>query len=327
MAHTVRGQDADWDAPGDPCMAPGPYGPVYGKYWAFYPSNLSCVEVHPSCTAGKASGLGNMFEAARKLGVRVNLGLALINNAPKRFGGGHYPPDDETWRVFGRFSARVLDELWALYGGDYPDVISGIYEPIEGGNCAPLMTNPIQADFLQNISARAKALPGGAHLTTFKSPGFRGPGVFKAEACKETLGGEEYGRYWGEVLRNAPDFGYILPQDGRGLWNTPAIVAEMMGGLEAASRAHGRPFGMNVELFGPGNSSIPPYPSVMCKNRLPAPWPRVRAQLEQEGPHSDMLTAWEWNTCLHPDPTYCDGRYRELAAELLGNYTAYIGRG
>ena len=40
-----------------------------------------------------------------------------------------------------------------------------------------------------------------------------------------------------------------------------------------------------------------------------------------------MLTAWEWNTCLHPDPTYCDGRYRELAAELLGNYTAYIGRG
>ena len=65
----------------------------------------------------------------------------------------------------------------------------------------------------------------------------------------------------------------------------------------------------------------------MCKNRLPAPWPRVRAQLEQEGPHSDMLTAWEWNTCLHPDPTCCDGRYRELAAELLGNYTAYIGRG
>jgi len=330
VAHVMRGQDADWDAPGDPCMGPEPFGPVYGKYWAFYPSNLTCAQVHHNCAPSEeapAPGLRNMFEAARSLGIKVNLGLSIINTAPKHFGGGHYPPNDEAWRIFGRFSVQVLEELWGLYGADYSDVISGIYEPIEGGNCAPLMTNPIQAEFLQNVSARAKTLPRGEHLVTFKSPGFRGPGVYKAEACKETLGGKEYGEYWSGVFRDAPDFAYILPQDGRGLWNSPETVQEMMEGLEKAARSNGRPFGMNVELFGPSDDpSIPPYPSVMCKNRLPAPWPRVRAQLEQEGPCSDLLTAWEWNTCLHPEKGYCDEHYQELAAELLGNYTAYIGR-
>ena len=55
-------------------------------------------------------------------------------------------------------------------------------------------------------------------------------------------------------------------------------------------------------------------------------WPRVRSQLEQEGGHSDMFIAWEWNTCLHPMSNYCDDHYRELAAEPLGNYAACIGR-
>ena len=60
-----------------------------------------------------------------------------------------------------------------------------------------------------------------------------------------------------------------------------------------------RPLWSNVELFEVWPRSCE-WPDA-CHGRHPAPFERIKAQLENERPLAEKLIAWEWSSCLSPN--------------------------
>ena len=142
---------------------------------------------------------------------------------------------------------------------------------------------------------------------------------------------------WGStldaVLAGAPGLAMLAPQDSMGaLGNSLANVSALLGATVAASNRHGRQTWSNVELFATLPAGCDSR-TTKC-GRQPAPFDRIRAQMENEarvleanGAAGARLIAWEWlgNMSPHLPPG------NPAAAAAKANYDAYAawqhGRG
>ena len=109
-----------------------------------------------------------------------------------------------------------------------------------------------------------------------------------------------YAEVWEQAFVWAPQFDLVAQQDSTGaLANSLSDVREFLTNLSAASTRQRRPLWSNVELFEvwPRDCEWPDA----CHGRHPAPFERIKAQLENERPLAVKLIAWEWSSCLSPN--------------------------
>jgi hypothetical protein len=333
VAHVASGRP--WNGT-DRCFK---FRPHYGRYAAFYPTKLDCFATAPE----HALGLTPLLGAAANASMGVFLGLANVVSKPSV---GHFiesanlnPADrfNESWSDFANIQLAVFGELWASYSADYRSVIRGVYTVLESGNCGPLYVDPQYARFLRVVSTGIKQQ--APQLQVFASPGFGTAHRWKSKICNRTLSPAEWGAYWVDVFRQAPDLSFIAPQDGRGIYNSNETALEYLSAIHRAHASAGRSFGVNLEAFNfSAPRSEPVFPGT-CQNRMPSSFERFQTQLRGEAAMpspTGMTTTWEWFTCFHPPPSYCAKppsgggtlgiKHQKRAAGLRKDYQAYIGQ-
>ena len=129
---------------------------------------------------------------------------------------------------------------------------------------------------------------------------------------------------WEEALAAwAPALDVVAPQDSSGAnGNSFADVRELLGNMSRAVARQRRSAWSNVELFEVWPRSCQ-WPDE-CHGRHPAPFSRIKAQLENEAPilsgPDPQVIAWEWTSCLSPTA----GNGAAFPEANKANYEAYL---
>ena len=153
---------ASWFWPNYTASVSGPNKPNISEKWAgvhsFYPSKIGQgIEQIGDNIIGKIMG------AAKKIGLKVYLGLAFIDIVYNNF-----TADQEL-----QLSLQVADELWSMYGGSNSPLV-GFYTVLEEGTQPyPLQPNATTyaTMFLGPLARKAKSL--STDLELLASPWYR----------------------------------------------------------------------------------------------------------------------------------------------------------
>jgi len=269
--------------------------------------------------------IGTVLAAAERVGLTVHLGLAFGDN-------GQVPAwmnSTEFYRTYAGFNWGVAQQVWAVYGDRYYEVLGGWYTGIEESNSlgelalmkdlAGHYLEPLARD-LRNLTAGSKALPNKT-MPIWASPYYVGNLTRDPETSYMTP--RFYADWWEQMFHLVPDLDFIAPQDSMGAQgNSFANVTTFLTELAAASARAGRRILSNVELFEVWPYDCPWTPkSGACHGRHPASFERIKEQMANEAPLANELIAWEWHSCLSPFGT------SNATAAVYQQYLAYIQNG
>ena len=264
-----------------------------------------------------------LIHAAAHVNISVILGLAWSGSAPKQASG---------LASLATLQLAAADRIWELYAtaavrGAVPRkaVIAGAYTEVEFNNChTPEFADAYLAEYLIPVSNHIVSL----HKTHGLDPPFiyADPYYEDHSSC---LSATEYGEFWRRTFVAAPGFSLIAPQDGVGAHDLPsATVDKFLGALRNGSHVAHRKFGVLVELFQ--QFPLGTYNQPTCEHRRPAPWPRIKRQLQNEAAFADggELTAWEFHSYLSPMRGPCewshDALTRNGSQSLYQQYKGFV---
>jgi hypothetical protein len=248
-----------------------------------------------------------LIKAAARVNISVILGLAWSGSAPKQASG---------LVSLARLQRTAADRLWGLYAtaavqGAVPRraVIAGAYTEVEFNNCHT-------AEFADAYLAQY-LVPVSNHIVSLhKTHGLDPPFIYADpyfEDRSSCLSASEFGEFWRRAFVAAPGFSLIAPQDGVGAHDLPSTtIDKFLGALRNASHAAHRKFGVLVELFQ--QFPLGTYNQPTCVHRRPAPWLRIKDQLQNEAVFSDggEFTAWEFHSYLSPMRGPCEWSHDPL---------------
>jgi len=270
-----------------------------GTFNTYFPSSLlpSACFTQAGNTAHAGGSVGAILAAANATGLSVHLGLAYEK-------GMDWPSNVSSIKTLAWLQWEVAQQLWALAtSAGLSQVLGGFYTEVEESNGASWLSH--MADFathyLQSLSVDIKSKLR-SDLLVWASP----YAVLNRTrySARDWVLPTTYAGMWEETFAAwAPSLDAVALQDSTGaLANSFSDVREILGNLSAASARQGKSQWANVELFEVWPTSCQ-FPSV-CHGRHPAPFSRIRAQLENEAPlllgSDPKVIAWEWSSCLSP---------------------------
>jgi len=147
-----------------------------------------------------------------------------------------------------------------------------------------------------------------------------------------------YEETWQAVFDTADEFDLVAPQDSMGAQgNSFQNASDYLRAARNASRsaARPRPTWANIEIFETWPRSCRWTPNASCAGRHPAPWARIKEQMQNEASvlspdnaSAATLIAWEWYSCFSPnaagDPLH---RFPAAARQNYEAYKAYLANG
>eukprot|EP00466_Bigelowiella_natans_P020086 jgi/Bigna1/86137/estExt_fgenesh1_pg.C_80167 len=287
-------------------------GCPFGSYDVFYNTTLQPTHCYNQRGIDNDRGsLGYLLQAANEVGLKIHLGMSMPSSDFR--GGAHFTNKSEYFDMFNRLQIGIALEIWEKFE-DSTSSIVGIYTGLEENNLPGWVNNKddlVKFYFEPFSSAIKEKLR--SDVTVWSSP----YAVLNTElhGFQHFVSAEEYASFWGDVFTNAPGFDFIANQDSMG-WqgNSLQNVSDLMKAISAASTAAGRQTWSNVELFEGW-----PQPCIYPKKcgRAPAPFERIKSQIETESRYASILIAWEWHSCLSP---YSNN----LTATLYRQYSDYV---
>ena len=274
-------------------------------------------QVGLSSSAQAGGTVGAVLAAANATRMSVHLGLAFESNQddPLR--------NASTVKHFASVQWELAQHLYRLASSiGLSSTLAGFYTETEESNSDAWLRGMelFTAHYLQPL---ARDIHAQLHpdLVVFASP--------YAVANRTRYGTHEwivpslYAGLWEQTLTAwAPDLDTVALQDSTGaLGNSFADVRALLGNLSAAVARTNRSAWTNVELFEVWPRSCE-WPDV-CHGRHPAPFERIRQQLENEAPllvgPDAKIIAWEWSSCLSPTA----GNGAAFPEANRANYAAY----
>ena len=283
--------------------------------WFPFPSDPCFTQIGDISAAGGT--VGNIMQAAERVGLSVHLGLALTS----LFRGG--PSGDEyAWmyevgaKAIAQTQRAVAQQLWQLMNASTH--IVGFYTVIEENNGKTYLLSmyTFATHFLEPLAQAIKGFR--TDLVVWSSP--YGAMNRTRYPATQWLPPSVYAAVWEAAFLWAPHFDHVAQQDSMGaLLNSYADVADVLGNLSLASTRQHRHLWSNVELFEVWPRSCAwPEP---CHGRHPAPFARIEKQLQNEAavlaPIGGSFIAWEWSSCLSPSGE------NAWPSETRANYAAY----
>jgi hypothetical protein len=288
-----------------------------GTYEAYFSMESPCFREIGS--KGGNSTVQNILSAAAELEMGVYLGLSLQT----KLTSSHVYPwfDKNRTGAFAHTQFAIAQRLWDIAGSTHTaKVIKGFYTEIEESNSPqwpPHMHDFAQA-YLQPLASNIKNLLS-PNMTVFASP----YSVGNVTRYPDWLPPPDYAAMWEEAFQLAPSFDLLAPQDSVGAnGNSLTNATAFLGNLSAASRRQHRQMWANVELFEVWPRTCQWQKSDHCNGRHPAPWTRIKQQLETEAQvigNAAVFIAWEWYSCLSPN----GGKDSQWANVTRANYLAY----
>ena len=263
-------------------------------------------------------------QAAKSQGMKIHLGLLLTQEGFRPWLG-----KNGTAKGWALQQNAVAGRLHELYARDYADTIVGIYTEIEESNSASWINifPTFATDYLQTISKAAKSLPKWRQLKVWSSP--YSVGNTTRHPPPGYVSPRDYGDAWSSIFSKAPDFDLVAPQDSMGAQGNSFLnSSQYLGNISNAARANGRKeTWSNVELFETWPPSCRWSKQKACPGRHPAPFERIKAQMQNEarvlgGGGAAILIAWEWYSCFTPNAA--DDPLHHFSNETAANYRAYV---
>ena len=269
-------------------------------------------------TSSSAGTIGNILAAANATGLSVHLGLA------KELRMDDQDKSVATLKAFADLQWAVAQQLWQVaFTIGLTDVVAGIYTEVEESNAAPWLAymQRFASTYLQALTLNIKKTLR-ADLVVWASPYV----LFNRTRfpIQKYLLPSAFAGLWEEALAAwAPALDVVAPQDSSGAnGNSFADVRELLGNMSRAVARQRRSAWSNVELFEVWPRSCQ-WPDE-CHGRHPAPFSRIKAQLENEAPilsgPDPQVIAWEWTSCLSPTA----GNGAAFPEANKANYEAYL---
>lgn len=257
-----------------------------------------------------------VLAAANATGLKVHLGLAMKPHMDD-------PTNTTAVRTFAWLQWEVAQQLWQLAStAGLLHTIEGFYTEVEESNSHSWVAGMelFAGHYLQSLAQDIKTQLR-ADLKVWSSP-YAVANRSRYPASLYVLP-SLYGALWEETFAAwAPALDHVALQDSTGaLGNSFGDVRQLLGNVSAASARQGRSAWTNIELFEVWPSSCE-WPAV-CHGRHPAPFERIRQQLENEAPllrgPEPKIIAWEWTSCLSPT----EGNGAAFPDANRANYAAY----
>jgi hypothetical protein len=293
-----------------------------GCVMAFYNLTLTPAECYKRVGSAEPGGtLGLILEQAAAVGLGVHFG-GLMPSARFRGPGGKTREGVVQWyRALANLQVRCATDVWRQFP-QHRSVIRGFYTDLEENNQPDMnrSANDLAAHYLNPIAEDVKRL--SLSLKVWASP----YAVYNWTLHNRTVPREhgqlldatEYALFWSGILKTAPAFDFIAPQDSVGwMANTLPEVAASLTALRGVTEAAKPPRELwsNVELFEgwPAGCWFP----TKC-GRHPATIERITAQIGTESQLATTLIAWSWGM-LSPS-----GFASNASAALYKEYARYI---
>ena len=288
-----------------------------GSYEAWFPFESNPCFTHVGDVNAAGGTVGNIVQAAERVGLSIHLGLALTSLFRGGPGGDEYAWVYEAGaKAMTQTQKAVAQQLWHVTNASAQVV--GIYTVIEENNGKTYLSSmyTFATHYLEPLARAIKALR--ADLDVWSSP--YGAMNRTRYPATEWLPPSVYASVWEAGFIWAPHFDLLAQQDSMGaLLNSYVDVAEVLGNLSLASMRQHRRLWSNVELFEVWPRSCA-WPSP-CHGRHPAPFSRIKMQLANEAailaPLGGSIIAWEWSSCLSPSGG------NAWPNETRANYAAY----
>ena len=319
---------------GSPTGLPTPECPL-GIFTAYYPSAMAPCVI-PSSSYGNQTVANILAGASMAAGnVKVHLGLAQYDQAA--LDSYYGTPDSyvtrnvELMQQYRILQQEIATELWGLYGDG--GAITGIYTNVEQSNGDFWLpyAQSWSVNYLEPLASQVKDLLSST-LEVWASPYY----VLNSTRYPDSSGWQQQPRLFAELWARqlvvwAPSLDWFAPQDSMGAHansfeNVTDFLAAFSTALDvenptacpsSSPSTFAKKLVSNVEIFEswPLDCEWPDD----CPGRHPAPFDRIRAQLENECGGPFRCVAWEWYTCLSPN-----GKTTAWRNETKQNYNDYV---
>ena len=264
-----------------------------------------------------------MLAAANTTGLGCHLGLVLQTDPDPRWS------NQSGVKSYAWLQWQLAQHLWQVAtAAGYSHVVRGFYTELEESNSAQwLSAMPVFAEHYLGPLAHDIKASLRPDLLVWASP----YAILNRTrySVDDWMVPAAFGGLWEQTFAAwAPDLDLIALQDSMGaLANSFADVRQLLGNVSAASAHQGRSSWTNVELFEVWPASCQ-WPDT-CHGRHPAPFSRIKAQLENEAPilmgPDPQIIAWEWTSCLSPTPNN-GAKFPEANRANYEAYKAHFAR-
>jgi hypothetical protein len=259
----------------------------------------------------------SILTAANQTGMGVHLGLALQTNPDPR------SSNETVIKAYAWLQWQLAQHLWDLTSAaGLTRQLLGFYTELEESNGVSWLSlmPGFAGHYLQPLAHNVKTKLR-SDLLIWASP--YAVGNRTRYSVQDWMVPAAFSGLWEQTWAGlAPDLDLVALQDSTGaLGNSFADVQELLGNMSAAAARQHRSSWTNVELFEVWPQSCQ-WPDE-CHGRHPAPFARIKAQLENEAPllmgDAPKIIAWEWSSCLSPTP----GNGAKFPDANRENYNSY----